>query len=136
MATYQKTEQPEKMKKNYLPLLGLICGILFLSIFFLAPKFPEYDSIALYFANTLLALLSFVSYYIIQNKMKQQRAQAFVNGVYSASLLRLMLCLGGIFIYAYSTREHLHKPTIFAMMGMYLIYTFFETITVSKMVKK
>lgn len=124
------------MKKFYLMLIIGLCVLLFAVIAALSPQFPDYDKAALMVANVVLALLSIGAYLIMQKKLKEDRAQAFVNGVYSASLLRLMVCLGGIFIYAYTNRDHLHKPTVFAMMGMYVVYTFLETITMSKAAKK
>lgn len=124
------------MKKLYLPVVIGLCALLFALIAALSPRFPEYDKTALMVANVVLALLSIGSYLIMQKKLKEDRAQAFVNGVYSATLLRLMVCLGSIFVYAYANREHLHKPTVFAMMGLYIVYTFLETVTMSKAAKK
>jgi FtsH-binding integral membrane protein len=124
------------MKKLHLPMIIGLCILLFIVITVLSPRFPEYDKGALMVANVVLALLSIGSYLMMQKKVKEERAQAFVNGVYSATLLRLMVCLGSIFIYAYTNRDHLHKPTVFVMMGMYILYSFLETVTMSKAARK
>ena len=113
-----------------------ICFVLLLALFLLKDQLAGFDIPALIGADILLALLSIVSYIIVNRKIKEGRPQAFVNGVYSATLLRLMMCLGGIFIYAYATREHLHKPTVFVMMGFYLVYSFTETLTMTRRAKQ
>lgn len=124
------------MRKFYLPIIVLLCNLLFALIFLWCNKHPEYDRMALLVANALLAVLSVVSFFMLKNKAKEQRPQAFVNGVYGATLLRLMVCMGSIFIYLFVNRGHLHKPSIFAMMGLYIVYTFVETITAAKEMKK
>jgi Ca2+/Na+ antiporter len=124
------------MKKLYFILLGIISSIATLVSFFWCERHPEYDLTGLLLSNSLLALLSIVSYFMLQNKLKTGRPQAFVNGVYGATLLRLMACMGGIFIYIYLNKDSLHKPSLFAMMGLYIIYTAFESIMLSKIAKK
>jgi hypothetical protein len=124
------------MNKMYLVLVAILCLTVTTVLFSMKTALVAYDINALLGANIILAVLSIISYIMIQRKMKQERAQAFVNGVYSASLLRLMICLGSVFAYAYSTRAHLHKPSVFAMMGLYVLYTLVETLVMSKIVKK
>ena len=124
------------MRKYYLAIIAVLCIALFAAIFYWCGLHPEYDRTALMVANGLLAILSVVSFLMLKNKAKEARAQAFVNGVYGATLLRLMVCMGSIFIYLYMNKGHLHKPSIFAMMGLYVVYTFVETITASKEMKK
>jgi hypothetical protein len=124
------------MKKMYLVLVAILWLTLTVLLFSMKSLLVGYDINALLGANIILAALSIISYFMIQQKMKQERAQAFVNGVYAASLMRLMICLGSIFSYAFSTRAHLHKPSVFAMMGFYVIYTLLETLVMSKIVKK
>lgn len=113
-----------------------ICFALLLGLFAAKNALTGYDIPALVGADLLLAVLSLLSVMMMQRKMKEGPPQAFVNGVYSATLMRLMICLAGIFIYAYSTREHLHKPTIFLMMGFYLVYSFTETLLLSRKAKQ
>lgn len=124
------------MKKYYLPIIAVLCSVLFAIIFYWCELHPVYDRTALMVANGLLAVLSIVSFFMLKSKAKEARAQAFVNGVYGATLLRLMVCMSSIFIYLYMNKGHLHKPSIFAMMGLYVLYTFVETISASKEMKK
>jgi hypothetical protein len=124
------------MSKIYFLILGILTSVLFTLIYFVCQVHLEYDMPALMVANILLTLLSVASYFMLQSKIKTGRPQAFVNGVYGATLLRLMVCMGSIFLYLFANKGHLHQPSIFSMMGLYVIYTAFETITLSKIAKK
>lgn len=124
------------MKKIYFGLLGTICIALFLVIHLWCQQNTAYDKTALMIANSILAVLSMVSYFMLQQKIKAERAQAFVNGVYGATLLRLMVCMGGILAYIMLNQGHLHKASIFSMMGMYMLYTIFETIIFARLAKQ
>lgn len=123
------------MRKFYLPVIIVLCAVLFAGIYYWCTIHPEYDLPALMVANGLLAGLSIASFFMLRSKAKAERPQVFVNGVYGATLMRLMVCMGSIFIYLYINKGHLHKPSIFAMMGLYVLYTFVETITASKEMK-
>lgn len=124
------------MKNKYLAMVALIYIVVNSVIFLFSKKLAGYDIDALIIANIILALLSLFSYFSIKKQTATGRAQAFVNGVYAATLLRLMVCLAGIFVYAYLNQGALHRPTIFAMLGLYILYTAFETVAMSKVVKK
>lgn len=122
--------------KPYFLFLAALFLILFGAISFWCNHHPDFDVIALHAANILLALLSVASFFMLRKNMKVGRPQAFVNGVYGTTLLRLMLCMGTIFIYLYANKGHIHQATIFVMMGMYVVYTAFETINLSKISKQ
>lgn len=124
------------MNKLYFILLGSIFSVLLSAIYFWCKQHPEYDLPALVVANSLLCLLSVVSFYMLKSKLKNGRPQAFVNGVYGATLLRLMTCMACISLYLFMNRGHLHQASVFAMMGLYIVYTAYETIALSKIAKK
>ena len=107
-----------------------------LSVVFYALKIyaPEYNFVVLESGNVLLAVLSLSSYFIVE-KQKESRPQAFVRGVYSASFLKLMVCMVSILVYVLLNRSHIHKPTVFVLFGIYAIYTISETLVLSKLVR-
>ncbi|MCC6186559.1 MAG: hypothetical protein IT256_05335 [Chitinophagaceae bacterium] len=123
------------MKQYFLFLTSLFL-IFFGAISFWCNRHADYDLVAMQVANILLALLSVFSYFMLRKNMKVGRPRAFVNGVYGSTLLRLMLCMGSIFIYLFANKGNIHQPTIFVMMGMYVVYTAFETISLSKISKQ
>jgi len=123
--------------KKYFPLIiiglfALICGGLYVFV----QQHPVYDLNALLVANAILAVLTIAGYLMIRKQLKRDAAHAFVRGVYSATLLKLMVCMGGIFAYALANKAHLHKPTVFLMLGIYFVYTIVETTILSGTVKQ
>lgn len=124
------------MKQSFLLIIAALFVVIGIALYVFTRVQPGYDLTALEVANGLLAVLTALGFLIMRRQMKQQGAHAFVRGVYSATLLKLMVCMGSIFIYAYATKEHLHKPTIFLMLGIYFVYTFTETAVMSRQVKK
>lgn len=122
--------------KPYFYILSALFLILFGAISFWCNHHPDFDMIALQLSNLLLALLSVLSFFMLKKNLKAERPQAFVNGVYGSTLMRLMICMGTIFLYLYANKGHIHQATIFLMMGMYILYTAFETISLSKISKQ
>ena len=96
---------------------------------------PEYDYVALVVANMILFLLSIGSWALMRKKATE-RAQVFVRGVYGATMLRLFICIIGVLAYALINKEHIHRPTLFVMFGIYIVYTTVETIYFSKQTKQ
>ena len=95
---------------------------------------PDYRFVTLEAGNFDLAILSLFSYFIVKKQMNGN-PQAFVRGVYSASFLKLMVCMVSILAYVMINRQHIHKPTVFVLFGIYAVYTTMETLLLSKVVK-
>ena len=122
--------------KNSLPLiLVALCGIIIAGLKMFWRGHPEYDLRALIAADVIMCLLSLAAWAMLRKNVSA-RPQAFVRGVYAATMLRLFACMAGILTYAVINRGHLHKPTLFLMFGIYLLYTIIETIYSSRNAKK
>ncbi len=116
-------------------IITVIIFILLTAVFYALKIYaPEYSFVVLESGNVLLAVLSLSSYFIVE-KQKESRPQAFVRGVYSASFLKLMVCMVSILVYVLLNRSHIHKPTVFVLFGIYAIYTISETLVLSKLVR-
>ena len=96
---------------------------------------PAYDFNALVAADVIMLLLSLAAWALLR-KSVAERPQAFVRGVYGATMLRLFVCMIGILTYALMNRAHLHKPTLFVMFGIYMAYAIIETAVFSRIAKK
>ncbi len=120
--------------KKYVGIVLFVFVVL--SVLFMAVKtyFPEYRFMALEMGNLLMALLSLSTFFIVKKQMKE-RPQAFVRGVYSASLLRLMVCMIAVLVYVLLNRTQLHKQSVFVLFAVYFIYTAMETFLLSKIVR-
>ena len=110
---------------------------LLLSILFYVLKIyaPAYQFITLECGNVLMALLSLIAFLIVM-KQKEGRPQAFVNSVSGASFLKLMVCMIAILVYVLLNRSHIHKPTVFVLMGIYFIYSIIENSILSLSLRK
>ncbi len=123
------------MRRQYV-IVTLILFIWLTAVFFAMRAFaPGYDVWALEGGNMVMAALALSAYFIVRKQI-DNRPAAFVRGVYSASLLKLMVCMVSILVYVLLNREHIHKSTIFMLFGIYAIYTAAESILLSKMARQ
>jgi hypothetical protein len=86
-------------------------------------------------ANVLMFLLSLLSWLIVKKQI-HERPQAFVRGVYSATFLKLIICMGSFLVYSFLNREHIYKPSVFILFGIYSIYTIVETIMLTNIARR
>ena len=108
--------------------------ILSLVTYIVSQQFPLMSFTLLMGTNILMFLLSVLSWIIIKKQL-HERPQAFVRGVYSATFLKLIICMGSFLAYALLNRDHIYKPSIFLLFGIYIVYTAAETIMLSKMAR-
>jgi hypothetical protein len=113
----------------------LICAALTALLFALFRSHPEFDLTALLTANGIMFVLSLIAWLMLRRNV-HERPQAFIRGVYGATMLRLFVCLAGIIIYALLKRPAVHKPTLFVMFGIYAVYTIVETAAMSRQARK
>ena len=123
------------MKRQFIIVTVII--FILLSIVFYAMKIyaPAYHFVALETGNGVMAILTLSSYFIVKKQI-EGRPQAFVRGVYSASFLKLMVCMVSILVYVLLNRSHIHKASVFVLFGIYTIYTVAETILLSKLARE
>ena len=110
----------------FLGLLGLI--------YFFDHNNPEmYDTKALIIGDVGLALLSIFSFMMVNNALKNKNPNAFIRAKMGGTILRLFVCVIGIVGYVYlKEKVPMVKPTIFMLLGMYMIYTILEAVVLSK----
>ncbi len=118
-----------------LPILFLILFVAIGGLILLLPTERGFDHTALFVADGIMLLLSLGAWAMVRQKVGD-RPQAFVRGVFSATMLRLFVCLAGILAYALIKRPDVHKATLFMMFGIYAIYTVVETLAVSRQARQ
>ncbi len=119
------------MKRRFVLIQLVIFAVLTGLFLGLHAMQPAFDTLALHTANTLMLVLSISAHKLVNRKIAG-RPQAFVQGVYSASLLRLMVCMVAMLAYVMLNRHNIHKPTVFVLFGVYAVYSAAETILLSK----
>ncbi len=122
------------MKRQFVVAVVIVLLVLDVSFRVLKMYAPGYDIVALQIANILMAVLSFAAYALV-NKQVSNRPHAFVRGVYSASFLKLMVCMVAVLAYVLINRSHIHKQTVFMLFGVYAVYSAVETILLSRTAK-
>ena len=103
--------------------------------YLLHSSYPAFDLRALLAADGVMLVLSLAAWAMLRKNVAE-RPQAFIRGVYGATMLRLFVCLTGILTYALMNRETLHRPTLFVMFGIYMAFTVIETVVFSRVAKK
>jgi len=122
--------------KSRLPLILIIlCAIIATAIQFICRAEPRFDYMALMISNVAMLVLSLIGW-ALQRRSLNDRPQAFIRGVYSATLLRLFVCLIGIMTYALANRATIYKPTVAVMGGIYFVYVIVESLIVSQTAKR
>lgn len=113
----------------------MLCLVLSGAFWYLSRLQPDYSFTVLMVANLIMCCLAIGSVFHV-SKQARERPQAFVRGVGGASLLRLLIGVVGIVGYVMFDRRHVHKPTLFLLFSIYLIYTVAETLILSRLVKR
>ena len=123
------------MKNKYVVIIVMVFALLTALFYEMRTYAPDYHFMALEGGNAIMAILALASYFIVQQQIAN-RPQAFVRGVYGASLLKLMVCMFSMLIYVFMNRAHIHKGTILVMFGIYIVYTAVETWMLSKLARQ
>lgn len=122
------------MKKSFIISIAIVFVALTLVFVFLVKVKPKFDLLALEAGNVLMLLLAMFSYLMVGRQLNG-RPQAFVSGVYSATFLKILVCMFTILIYVVLNRKSLYVPIVFVFFGTYLVYSVVETIFLQRMVK-
>ena len=122
------------MKKSFIISIAIVFVALTLVFVFLVKVKPEFDLLALEAGNVLMLLLAMFSYLMVGRQLNG-RPQAFVSGVYSATFLKILVCMFTILIYVVLNRKSLYVPIVFVFFGTYLVYSVVETIFLQRMAK-
>lgn len=128
------------MSRNRRGLLPIVILFVLLNAFFiigrnLLERWGASQDVLIW-GNLLLFALTVISFVIAQKGLKSTNPHAFVRSVYGSIMLKLFVSLIAAFVYIFLTRKDLNKPAFFSLMGLYLVYTFMEVSTLTKMLKQ
>jgi hypothetical protein len=74
-----------------------------------------------------VAAISFLSYFISARSVNSDNPNKFVRGVMGGTFLKFFLCIVAVGILLFLLQKKLHKPDLFLLMFVYLVYTVVET---------
>lgn len=126
-------------QKNNTPLLLLILFLGIAIIVLLCRQFlikHHFDTMFLLVSDTLLFMISIVSYYLQLRTLANPNPHAFVRGVYTSMLIKLFVCMIAITFYIFTKSGEVNQPALFTAMGLYLVYTGIEVAGLMKALRK
>lgn len=89
----------------------------------------------LIYGNLFLFAVTFLSFLIAKRGLQSSNPHAFVRSVYGSIMFKLFLCLIAAFVYIAIYKKDLNKPAFFALMGLYLVYTFLEVSILTRLLR-
>ena len=84
----------------------------------------------------ILAVISSITFLIAFNSSVGNNPNKFVRGVMVSTFLKFALCVIVVAIYILVEKKNVNKFDLFFLMFVYLIYTVFETVFLSTIVRK
>lgn len=94
------------------------------------------DQDLLIWGNIFLFAVTVISFLIAKKGLQNQNPNAFVRSVYGSIMFKLFICLIAAFVYIFIQRKNLNKPAFFALMGLYLVYTFLEVSILTRLLRR
>lgn len=76
--------------------------------------------------NLVLYVVTILSLHLLTKGMRSTNTHSFLTGAYGGIILKLFSCAIAAFIYILIAGKDLNKSSLFALMGLYLVYSFVE----------
>lgn len=128
------------MQNRRRPLFIIVILFIILNAFFITGKSMlirwGVDQDVLIIGNLVLFLITMVSALVAIRSLNSTNPHAFVRGVYGSITLKLFACMIAALVYIAIYKKNLNKPALFTLMGLYLLYTFLEVSSLTKLLKK
>ena len=128
------------MQNRRRPLFVIVFLFIALNAFFISGKTMlarwGADQNVLIIGNLVLFLITLVSTLIAIRSLNSTNPHAFVRGVYGSITIKLFACMIAALVYIAIYKKDLNKPALFTLMGLYLLYTFLEVGSLTKLLKK
>ncbi|MEO7316013.1 MAG: hypothetical protein ABIW47_12560 [Ginsengibacter sp.] len=126
-----------KKSTLYLPLF-----IVFVLVFTLVVVFKNYlvskevNTNFILGANFVLFALSIAGLFIQSKGAGSENLNAFLRGIYTSLLMKMLLIVGGILVYITLMGGEVNRPAIFIGMALYFIFTAIEIKQIMKIVRQ
>ncbi len=116
-----------KLRNTYLPLVFIFIAINAFCLIF-KERLDErgVDHSVVQGANLILFSLAVVSAFMHYRAVSNSNPHAFVRSIMGATVLKLIIIAGSVFIYLYFSGSNKSIYAVLTGMGLYIIYTIFE----------
>jgi hypothetical protein len=122
------------------PLRPMILVFILLNAFFIAGKNMlarwGADQSVLIVGNLILFAISITSFLLTRRSLRSANPNVFVRAMYGSFIIKLFVCIAAAFAYFMSVQKMVNKPAIFICMGLYIVYTFIEVSSLTKLLKE
>ena len=119
--------------KVFLPIIVLFIFVNACAIIFLQTLGRLHlDQTLLLTGNLILFAVTVVSFILYQKAMIAGNTSLFIRNVYGGMFIKFFVCLIAAFLYIYTARQSVNKSGVFALMLLYLVYTFLEIFILMK----
>lgn len=129
------------MNRNSLAPLGpMLLVFILLNAFFISGKsmFVKWgvEQPVVIIGNLVLFLVSLSSFLLSRRSLRSANPNAFVRAMYGSFMIKLLVCVTGVFIYIMSVKKNINKPALFICMGLYVVYTVIEVSSLTKLLRE
>ena len=127
----------KKQFRFFLPVV-LVFILVNISFLFLQEKWEQggIDTVFLLVGNTVIFLLTLLSFLMNTRGLVTKNNHAFVRMVYGSFIIKFIVITGALAIYLSAGSKGLNKSAIFICMGLYLVYLFLEITALMKLSKE
>jgi len=125
-----------KNSKPWFPLLILF--VLLNALIFAGQRFlanQGFDQAVLLGGNCIVFLASFLSLLVSIRSLKSTNPNAAVRSIYGSFMIKFFIIIIAAFVYIMTMKKEINKPSLFASMGLYVVYTIVETVVLQKMLR-
>ena len=120
------------MNKSYYLLLSLSTFFILLILFFLSADAGYFTRLVVISGTLIIAVISLLSYLFAQRSVADQNPYKFVRAVMGATFLKFFLSILAVGALLFAYNKHLHKPDLYVLMFVYIIYAVIEASFLSK----
>jgi hypothetical protein len=128
------------MKRKSKPFFSLALLFIFLNAFMITGNRRlegwGFDQEILIYGNLVLFGATLLSCILALRGLKSTNPHAFVRSVMGSIMVKMLICLLAALVYILMNRDHINKPSLFILMGFYLLYTFMEVVILMKIAKQ
>ncbi len=117
-------------------ILILILVNSILTVFREKLEVQNFDVTFIVVGNLLLFSLTVLGFWIQTKGASSANVNAFLRGIYSSLLMKMLVVVGALFIYIAIVGGSINQNAVFTCMGLYILYTAVEVIILTKIVRK
>ena len=123
------------MKHKFNLILAITTIVLLATEYFLSSTGGIFTRSITQIGTLVLALIAFLSFYFTEKSISHENPNRFVRGVMLATIIKFFLCIIAVGIMLVTLRKDLHKPDLFLLMFVYMIYAVIESVIMSQLAR-